>query len=301
MSEGHIPVMIRETLEALDPRPGQTYLDGTLGLGGHAVAVARRVAPGGTVVGMDWDDEMLEQARARLAQVEGVAVHLCRADFREWRDCLGRAKAGQKPEADCLLLDLGVNNRHLESAERGLSFLRPGPLDMRMDRRKPETAASLLHRLTECQIEDMLFHLGGERWARRIAATIVARRKQSPLRTTEDLVECVLAAVPAAKRERRIHPATRTFQAVRIAVNGELEGLEEAIADIAGALAPQGAMAVLAYHSGEDRAVKRAFRALDKTGTYAMTAKKPLTPAPEEIAANPKSRSAKLRSIRRVA
>jgi 16S rRNA (cytosine1402-N4)-methyltransferase len=295
--------MVAEALAALDPRPGQTYLDGTLGLGGHAAAVASRLAPGGVVVGLDWDAEMLAQARARLAGVEGVAFYLFQSDFRGWRSCLAEAASasGRAPVAHCLLLDLGVNNQHLETAERGMSFLRPGPLDMRMDRRKPETAAQLLHRLSAREIEDMLLELGGERWARRIAAEIVARRKVEPLATTGDLVECVLAAVPPAKRERRIHPATRTFQAVRIAVNGELDELEEAVVDIADALAPYGAMAVLSYHSGEDRAVKRAFRSLHDIGTYSLMHKKPLTPSPDEVATNPKSRSAKMRSIRRVA
>lgn len=298
-----MPVMLGETLATLDPRPGQTYLDGTLGLGGHAAAVAGLLSPGGLVVGLDWDYEMIERARERLAGVEGVTVCLFQSDFRGWRRCLAEAaeQAGRAPQANCLLLDLGVNNQHLETAERGLSFLRPGPLDMRMDRRKPETAAQLLNRLAERAIEDILFELGGERWARRIAAQIVARRKSKPLATTEDLVECVMAAIPPAKRDRRIHPATRTFQAVRIAVNGELDGLEEAVLDIADALAPQGAMVVLSYHSGEDRAVKRAFRSLHDQGTHMLMHKKPLTPRPDEVASNPKSRSAKMRSIRRVA
>jgi 16S rRNA (cytosine1402-N4)-methyltransferase len=171
---------------------------------------------------------------------------------------------------------------------------------MRMDRSKGDTAAALLNRLAPAQIEKILFEFGDERWARAIAKQIVERRKAEPLRTTQDLVDCVLAAVPAGARDKRIHPATRTFQAVRIAVNRELEGLHEAMIHAAHALAANGTLAVLSYHSGEDRVVKHAFRELAAEG-FLELAKKPLQPSEDEVRANPRSRSAKLRVLRAAA
>jgi 16S rRNA (cytosine1402-N4)-methyltransferase len=172
---------------------------------------------------------------------------------------------------------------------------------MRMDRTKGETAASLLNRMSVNEIESILWELGDERWARAIARKIVERRKNQPLRTTGDLVECVLEAVPPGARDKRIHPATRTFQSVRLAVTKELEGLEDAVDEAAETLAIGGSMAVLSYHSGEDRAVKRSFRRLAQTGRFVEVWKKPQRPSLAETVRNPRSRSAKLRAIRRVA
>ncbi|MGE0000449.1 MAG: 16S rRNA (cytosine(1402)-N(4))-methyltransferase RsmH [Fimbriimonadaceae bacterium] len=299
----HVPVMMGEVLEALRPSAGQTYLDGTLGLAGHALQVGARIAPGGLVVGLDWDEKMLSEARTRLASLEGVEVELFQADYREAPECLSEAQRrhGRQGGANAVLLDLGVNNMHFEDAERGMSFARSGPLDMRMDRRRPETAAGLVARLSASELEKVLFELGGEHWARKIAAVIVDRRKKSPIRTTDDLVDCVLAAVPAAKRDRRIHPATRTFQALRIAVNHELDGLSGAVEAIARSLAPGGTLVVLSYHSGEDRHVKQVFRTLRTEGGYETLSKRPIVPTETEVQDNPKSRSAKMRALRRCA
>lgn len=299
----HVPVMLREVVEALRPSSGQTYLDGTLGLAGHALEVGARIAPGGLLVGLDLDDEMLREARSRLGVLDGVAIELFRADYREAPKCLAEAQSrhGRQGGADAVLFDLGVNNMHFEDAERGLSFLRPGPLDMRMDRRRTQTAAHLVARLSAVELERILFEFGGEHWARKIAAVIVDRRKKAPITTTDDLVSCVLAAIPAAKRDRRIHPATRTFQALRIAVNEELDGLSEAIEAVAHVLAPGGTMVVLSYHSGEDRHVKHVFRTLSKEGGYETLNKRPIVPSEAEVRENPKSRSAKMRALRRCA
>jgi 16S rRNA (cytosine1402-N4)-methyltransferase len=199
---------------------------------------------------------------------------------------------------DGILLDLGLNSAQVDDPSRGFSFNAEAPLDMRMDRSSGEPASALLNRMSMTEIEQMLWDLGDERWARAIARKVVERRKTHALKTTKDLVDCVLAAIPAGAREKRIHPSTRTFQAVRILVNGELEGLEEALSDAAGCLRPDGVLAVLSYHSGEDRIVKTAFRQLSENG-FEEVFKKPLTPTPAEIQLNPRSRSAKLRALRR--
>jgi 16S rRNA (cytosine1402-N4)-methyltransferase len=285
--------MVREVVEALPLRPGAVVLDGTLGMAGHALEMAARIAPGGTLVGVDWDKDMLERARKRLEKVQGAEVRLFHSDYRHLRDVLrGASLRG----ADAILLDLGLSNVHLEDESRGISFKGDGPLDMRMDRSRAESAAAFLNRASVAEIERVLREYGDERWSRRIAEVIVDRR---PLETTRDLVDCVTAAVPPAMRDRRIHPATRTFQAVRIHVNRELEGLQDAIEGAALCLNPGGRMAVLSYHSGEDRAVKRAFRSLAETGDFTLPLKKPAVPGEQEVRDNPKSRSAKLRLIER--
>jgi 16S rRNA (cytosine1402-N4)-methyltransferase len=287
--------MVREVLEALALRPGAVVVDGTLGLAGHALEMVKKIAPGGALVGIDWDEDMLEIARKRLEGAEGASVQLCRSDYRRLKDCLVSASFRS---ADAILLDLGLNNAQIEDALRGISFRQVGPLDMRMDRSRGESAASFLNRADVREIERVLREYGDERWARRIAEVVVDRR---PLETTEDLVDCVMAAVPPAMRDKRIHPATRTFQAVRIHVNGELEGLQDAIEGAALCLSPGGRMVVLSYHSGEDRAVKRAFKALADTGDFILLNKKPAVPGEQEQRDNPKSRSAKLRAIERKA
>ncbi|MCW5938799.1 MAG: 16S rRNA (cytosine(1402)-N(4))-methyltransferase RsmH [Fimbriimonadaceae bacterium] len=298
----HVPVMIREVMETLAPQPGATIVDGTVGHGGHAAELAKASAPGGLLIALDWDEAMLKAAIERLRAIEGVRVRPYHADYRQLPESLADAclAEGRQNGADAVLLDLGLNAAQIDDAERGISFRQDGPLDMRMDRSRGEPAAAWLNRATAREIENVLFNLGDERWARRIAQVIVDRRKDRPLKTTADLVDCVLAAVPAAKRDRRLHPATRTFQAVRIHVNRELDGLEGALGAAAKTLKPGGVMAVLSYHSGEDRAVKRAFRQLAQEGSFEETTRKPMTPTEAEVRSNPKSRSAKLRGIRRL-
>lgn len=295
----HVPVMLSEVLNLLPLGPGSTYMDGTLGLAGHALAAAERISPGGTLIAFDWDASLLSRAKERLLSIQSLAIRLFHSDFRqspqilsdraEWPEGLPRPKG--------ILLDLGVNNAHLELAERGFSYKAEGPLDMRMDRSQGETAAAYLNRATAAAIEKTLWNYGDERWARRIAQVIVDRR---PLKTTQDLVECVLAAVPPAMRDKNIHPASRTFQSVRVKINGELDDLQEALAEIASLLAVGGVLVVLSYHSGEDRAAKLAFRSLAQSGDFEDLYRKPLLPSAAEIEANPKARSAKLRAVRRI-
>lgn len=286
----HEPVMLREVLEVLSLKPGDAVVDGTVGLGGHFLEMLKAVSPGGTAVGFDWDPEMLALAKRNIGEPRGAEVQLHNRDFRDIPELVG--------PVDGVLLDLGLNSAQVDDPSRGISFQTEGPLDMRMDRTRGEPASALLNRMTPLQIEQMLREFGDERWAKAIARKIVDRRKEAPLKTTEDLKQCVLAAIPPGARDKRIHPATRTFQACRIYVNRELEGLGEALERIAHCLKPGGRLVVLSYHSGEDRIVKQTFRDLASRG-FEELFKKPLTPAPEEVARNPRSRSAKLRAIRR--
>jgi len=291
----HDPVMLREILEILPLRPGAVAVDGTLGLGGHSMEILNRIAPDGALYGFEWDESMLEIARERLVtQASSLdnELHLVHDDFRHMSQYLDR-------QADAVLLDLGLNSAQVDDPERGISFMDEGPLDMRMDRGRGEPAGALLNRWSPQQIEQALWDYGDERWARAIARKIVERRKDHPLRTTKDLVDAILAAIPAAARDKRIHPATRSFQAIRIVVNGELQGLGEALRSSASCLAAGGVLSVLSYHSGEDRIVKTTFRELVQEGQFADLTRKPMTPSQEEIARNPRSRSAKMRAIRK--
>ena len=291
----HQPVMVREILDDLRLEPGDVVFDGTLGLGGHSAAMIERIQPGGTLVGTDWDDAMLASATTRLQLAPLRAeVRLVKADFRD----LPELSRSWDVRPDAVLLDLGLNSAQVDDPERGFSFKETGPLDMRMDRNEGEPASAVLNRMTPAQIETMLKELGDERWSRAIAKQIVERRKSKPLKTTQDLVDCVLAAIPPGAREKRIHPATRTFQAVRIYVNGELEGLEDAVRELSKLLKPGGTISILSYHSGEDRIVKHVFRELSKSD-FEELHKKPLEASESEVRANPRARSAKLRSLRR--
>ncbi|MEJ5169734.1 MAG: 16S rRNA (cytosine(1402)-N(4))-methyltransferase RsmH [Fimbriimonadales bacterium] len=288
----HEPVMLEQVMATLAIRPGAVVVDGTVGLGGHAERMAQAAGPAGTLVAFDWDEAMLAHAQSRLERLPGRKLWFCE-DFRSIPETL----ADLRLSADAILLDLGLNSAQVDDPLRGFSFLQDGPLDMRMDRGRGEPASSLLNRLALGEIEDLLRDYGDERFARAIARKIVERRKLRPLRTTQDLVECVLEAVPPKARDPRIHPATRTFQAVRCAVTRELEGLEDALVRIGRCLAPGGTMAILSYHSGEDRAAKRAILRLADEG-FAALCRKPVVPDPEEVRRNPRSRSAKLRAVR---
>ncbi|MBL8059376.1 MAG: 16S rRNA (cytosine(1402)-N(4))-methyltransferase RsmH [Chthonomonas sp.] len=282
----HEPVMLSEVLEVLAIQPGDFAVDGTLGLAGHAKEMAKA---GASILGVDWDESMLADAKKELPGAE-----FAHADYREIPTILGERRA------DAILLDLGLNSAQIDDPERGISFMQEGPLDMRMDRSRGESASSFLNRASEDQIEKVIREYGEERWSRRIAKVIVERRRENPLRTTQDLVDCVHAAVPVAARDKRIHPATRTYQGVRIAVNRELEDLETALIEIAKCLKVGGRMVVLSYHSLEDRAVKRAFRELAQDGEFEDLFRKPLEPSEEEVARNRRGRSAKLRAVRRM-
>jgi 16S rRNA (cytosine1402-N4)-methyltransferase len=287
---GHVPVLLDETLELLAVRPGGLWVDGTLGLGGHAEAVLRATAPDGRLLGLDRDEEALERARARLNPF-GARVRLEHADYRELPARLGDERASG------ILLDLGVSSLQLDDAERGFSFQREGPLDMRMDRSERGTAAELVNRMREGELADLIHEYGEEPFSRRIARAIARARESEAIETTTRLAEIVRRAAPRSRRPG-FHPATRTFQALRIRVNRELDGLGEAIEHAAACLRSGGRLVVIAFHSLEDRAVKQAFRSLAGRG-FALLTRKPLRPGDAELRRNPRARSARLRALRR--
>jgi len=287
---GHVPVLLAEALELLAVRTGGLYVDGTVGLGGHAAAVLRASAPDGRLLGLDRDGETLEHAKARLAEFGG-RVRLEKGDYREIPERLGSEKA------DGILLDLGISSAQLDDAGRGFSFQAEGPLDMRMDRSGGPTAADLVNRMRESDLARLLYDCGEEPASRRIARAIVFARERKPITTTTGLADIVRRAAPR-RRPGGLHPATRTFQALRIRVNRELEGLGEAFEGAAGCLRPGGRLAVIAFHSLEDRAAKEAFRALAARGFRVLT-KKPVRPGEAEVRANPRARSARLRAVER--
>jgi 16S rRNA (cytosine1402-N4)-methyltransferase len=290
----HDPVMAAELRAILPLKPGAVVADGTLGLGGHALEFARDIRPGGVYFATDRDLSMLSAAQSRLSSISDVTWHLHHNHFDELPAILDSEQA----RPDAILLDLGLNSAQIDDPERGLSFRETGPLDMRMDRSSGEPASALLNRLSPQAIEDALYSFGDERWSRAIAKTVVEKRKTKPLRTTQDLVDCVLESIPPGARDKRIHPATRTFQAIRILVNGEMTNLEATMTALANRLNAEGCLAILSYHSGEDRAAKRSIRDLPKS-EFDDLFPKPRVPSEEEIRRNPRSRSAKLRVIRR--
>ncbi len=268
-------------------------IDGTVGMGGHAEALLA-TSPGGVrLLGLDVDPEALVRASARLQRF-GDRVSLTRANFRRLRPV---ACDHGVERAEAVLLDLGLSSYQLEESRRGFSFQGDEPLDMRLDPEGGETAERLLNRLPEAELARILAECGDESHARRIARTIVRRR---PLRTTSDLVAAVRSAVPRRAWPRRLHVATRTFQAVRMAVNDEPGALRQALPGAADLLSPGGRLAVISFHSGEDRIVKLTFRSLAADGAYAVVEPSPLVPGDDEVRANPRARSAKLRVLERV-
>ncbi len=299
MKIGHVPVLVREMLATLEPRPGGAYLDCTVGGGGHAEAILEAAGPPSRVVGIDRDPEAIAVARERLGRF-GDRVRLVQGDFRE----LPRLISELRLEGfDGVLFDLGISSLQLDDPSRGLRFSAEGPLDMRMDRESGGLAArELLHELPEMDLTRIIREYGEERWARQIARGIVNARSQGSLETTRDLAAVVTRAIPRRFWPRRIHPATRTFQAVRIAVNQELTGLEEALEVATGHLNPGGRIAVISFHSLEDRVVKHLFRRLAAPGAVpgvTIITRRPVTPSPEERAQNRRARSAKLRGAER--
>ena len=280
----HVSVLPDEALAALDPRPGQVFVDATVGVGGHARLLAERLGPTGRLIGLDRDASMLDLARPRL---DGLPVTLVHANFDALPDVLGRLGV---TAVDGVLADLGVCSDQLDQAERGFSFSQPAPLDMRLDSGPGDTAAALLRRLNERDLADLFWQYGEERFSRRIARRIVETRRLQPLETTDQLAELVRRCVPrpprGGKRKPPIDPATRVFQALRIAVNDELGALERLLAALPGCLKPGGRAAIISFHSLEDRRVKQAFR--DRTRWQELT-RKPVQAGEEEVTRNPRA------------
>jgi 16S rRNA (cytosine1402-N4)-methyltransferase len=288
----HVPVLPVEVLHYLSPQPGQIFLDATVGAGGHARLIAERLIPDGRLIGLDQDTAALEVARMRL---EGFPVTLVHGNFGEIRQILDELEIDY---VDGMLADLGVSSLQLETAERGFSFQQDGPVDMRMDPTTGAPASALLGRLNERDLADLFWKYGEERFSRRIARKIVQTRRQYPLETTSQLAELVRRCVPRPRgRRQTIDPATRVFQALRIAVNDELGSLERLLSDLPGSVRPGGRAVIISFHSLEDRRVKQAFR--DREHWEKLTSK-PVQASEEEIRNNPRARSAKLRAAERV-
>ena len=310
MLRPHLPVMAEEVLRWLDPRPGMTVVDATVGYGGHARAVLERIAPGGTLLGIDLDGEALRWTERSLAAYS-ASLRLVRGNFAELGSILTQAGICA---ADGILFDLGVSSPQLDREERGFSYREGAPLDMRMDRRQELDATEVVNSYDERELARIIRRFGEERWASRIARFIAEERERAPIATADRLVSVVKNAVPAAARRRGGHPARRTFQALRMEVNREAESLEAALPQAMGRLRQGGRIVVISYHSIEDRQVKQAFKRYARTCSCPPEAPvcacpgrevriltpRPVTPSPGEAEANPRSRSAKLRAAERV-
>jgi len=284
----HRPVLLEEVVSWLAPGSGMVVVDGTVGAGGHASALARLLGPDGRLIGLDRDPEMLALAEAA---VEGLPATLVNASYADLGAVLDRLEIDG---VDGIVLDLGLSSDQLAWSHRGFSFAEDGPLDMRFDPRTRESAADLVNDLDEKELADLIFEHGEERHSRKIAKRIVEARRVEPIVTTARLAEVVRKGVPG--KWGAIDPATRTFQALRIAVNAELEQLDDFLANAASYLSPGGKVAVISFHSLEDRRVKHAFR--DDPELNVLT-RKPVTATDEELATNPRARSAKLRVAQR--
>jgi len=307
----HLSVMPDEVIHYLNPRPGGIYLDGTLGGGGHARLILERCTPGGMLIGIDQDQEALQATGQRLAEF-GAAAKLVHGNFGELEQHLQRLEISA---LDGFILDIGVSSHQLDSGQRGFSFQHDAPLDMRMDTSQGQTAAELLNELSEEELERIIWDFGEDRWAKRIAAFIVKARQEVPITGTLQLVDIIKGAVPKAKWDERIHPATRTFQAIRIAVNRELENLEKGLRAAIERLKPGGRGVVISFHSLEDRIVKHIFReyttgcicprnlpvcVCNSRPRVQILTGRPVMASDTEISENPRSRSAKLRALEKL-
>ncbi len=285
--------MVSEVLEGLSIRPGGTYVDATLGMGGHTEAMLSRCPEVKLVLGLDCDAEVIKYAKARLGPLANKVRFVC-SNFIHLPDVLSSEGIGQ---VDGILMDLGLSSFQLETSGRGFSFFREEPLDMRMDSLGTVTAANMVNRLSVKRLTELIWTYGQERWAKRIARHIYDRRKRTPILTSTDLAEVIAHAIPRRYHPRRIHPATRTFQAIRIAVNRELDNLKEALGSFSSCLRPGGRLCIISFHSLEDRLVKTAFR---EDVRLEVLTKKPMAPGPDEIRHNVRARSAKLRIAQRI-
>ncbi|MDD5167863.1 MAG: 16S rRNA (cytosine(1402)-N(4))-methyltransferase RsmH [Syntrophales bacterium] len=307
----HTAVLIREVIESLQCRSGGIYVDGTVGGGGHAFAILEQTAPDGLLVGIDRDDDALAEA-GRCLRVFGSRVRLIKGNFADIGDILGDQNV---TEVDGILLDLGVSSHQVDTPERGFSFHQDAPLDMRMDQSHGMDARTLVNTYPEKEIAAIIWEFGEERMARRIARAIMAKRGLAPIQTTGELVSIVESVMPARMKAFKIHPATRTFQAIRIAVNQELANLRRGLQGSIDVLKPGGRLSVISFHSLEDRMVKEQFAfassrcvcppdlpvcSCGKKAQLKVITRKPVTPGEAEMASNPRSRSAKLRTAERI-
>ena len=307
----HVSVLKNECIEGLQIKPSGTYVDGTFGGGGHAMEIISRLNGNGRFVGIDQDQDAVENGRAKLEPYKEKA-QLVRDNFS---NIISIMKDLHIVSIDGILLDIGVSSYQLDTGERGFSYMHDAELDMRMDQRNPMTAKRMIAEYSEKELADIIKDYGEERWAARIAQFIVAERKIKPIETTGELVEVIKKAVPKGARKDGPHPAKRTFQALRIAVNNELGILEQAIEDMAELLAPGGRLCIITFHSLEDRIVKQTFHRLEhpctcppefpvcvcgKKPSIRVITRKPILPSEEELEFNPRARSAKLRILEKL-
>ena len=307
----HVSVLKNECIEGLQIKSSGTYVDGTFGGGGHAMEVISRLNGNGRFIGIDQDQDAVENGRAKLEPYKEKA-QLVRDNFS---NIISIMKDLHIVAVDGILLDIGVSSYQLDTGERGFSYMHDAELDMRMDQRNPMTAKRMIAEYSEKELANIIKDYGEERWATRIAQFIVAERKIKPIETTGELVEVIKKAVPKGARKDGPHPAKRTFQALRIAINNELGILEQAIEDMAGLLAPGGRLCIITFHSLEDRIVKQTFHRLEhpctcppefpvcvcgKKPSIRVITRKPILPSEEELEFNPRARSAKLRILEKL-
>lgn len=304
----HKPVLLHEVIRYLRCTPGKLFVDGTVGGGGHARAILEKTAPDGRLIGIDWDEKALVEASSNLQPYQDRLL-LVRENFARIGSVLARMHV---LAVDGILLDLGLSSFQVDEAERGFSFNLAGPLDMRMDIRQKSTAAHLVNTLSEDKLAEIIWNFGEERWHRRIARNIVRARDEEAIETTDRLAKVVSGAIPAGKKPRQRHPATRTFQALRLAVNRELDHLQMFLQGVLDWLRPGGRLAVISFHSLEDRLVKQNFANWARScrcpvrspicqcegrPLVRLVNKKPVVPGKLEIRANPRARSGRLRVV----
>lgn len=294
----HVPVLLQEVLGLLAPAGRKVLVDCTVGLGGHSEALLEAAGPEALLIGSDVDESNLLVAKKRLERF-GPRVRLFQANFAELDHVLAEA---QVATADLVLADLGVASSQLDDPQRGLSFSAEGPLDMRLDPRLTRTAGDIVNTTEETQLANLIYELGEERYSRRIARAIVTVRRSEVIRTTGRLADIIMSAMPGAVRRSRhgVHPATRTFQALRLAVNDEMGSLARLLKLLPQVLSHGGRAAIISFHSLEDRQVKQAFAQWATTGEAGVLTRKPLTANENEIYVNPRSRSAKLRGVEKL-
>ena len=292
---GHIPVLLQEVITTFDPKPGEHFIDATIGEGGHARAILERTAPLGVLLGIDRDQSQIEIARKNLASFQ-KRLTLCQGSFGDI-DALIDKKAKGRLQWSGILFDLGWGQWHVKKAGRGFSFLKNEPLDMRYDTSCGLTAADIIANRTQDYIENILFEYSQERFAKAIAGAIVRARKEKPIQSTFQLVDIMKSATPFWYHHRRIHPGTKTFQALRIAVNDEIRELRRALEKLPQIISKKGKTVIISFHSSEDKIVKHIFKDFYQNGLGEILTKKPIVPSFLEKKLNPPSRSAKLRGF----